>query len=68
MDKWPEGLRKDIEEILKSSPELLKILKEEKEFEDLMNLQNVQEQKMSLKDQVIDSDEVKDINSADQHD
>jgi len=68
MNKWPEGLREDIEEILKSSPELLEILKEEKEFEDLMNLQNVQEQKMSLEDQAIDSDKVKDINSTDQHD
>jgi len=68
MNKWPEGLREEIEEILKSSPELLEILKEEKEFEDLMNLQNVQEQKMSLEDQAIDSDKVKDINSTDQHD
>ncbi len=68
MDKWPKGLRKDIEEILKSSPELLEILKEEKEFEDLMNFQSIQEQTMSLEDEVIDSDEAKDINSTDQHD
>ncbi|GJM14743.1 MAG: hypothetical protein DHS20C13_00700 [Thermodesulfobacteriota bacterium] len=65
MDKWPEGLRKDIEEILKSSPELLELLQKEKEFEDLMNLQSVQEQMRSPEDELIDSEETKDKDTTD---
>ena len=37
MDKWPAGLKQDMEEIFKSSPELLEVLNEEKEFEDLIS-------------------------------
>jgi len=40
MEKWPEALRKDMEEVFKTSPGFLEILKEEKDFEDLMNKQN----------------------------
>lgn len=43
MDKWPEGLRRDMEEVFKSHPGLLKTLKEEKELEDLMNKQNTKQ-------------------------
>jgi len=39
MDKWPIELKKDMEYIFITSPELLEILKEEKELEDMMNRQ-----------------------------
>jgi len=64
MDKWPEGLRKDMEEIFKSSPELLEILRKEKEFEDLMNKQRFEEHPESLEDEFISSDGKKDKESA----
>ena len=68
MEKWPIGLKKDIEEILKSSPELLEVLKEEKEFEDLMNTHTVQELTRSPEDEVVDLDEAEDINTTKQND
>jgi hypothetical protein len=48
-----EGLRKDMEEVFKSSPELLEVLKEEKEFEDLMNKQSNKEHLDNLEDQLV---------------
>ena len=60
--------KKDIEEILKSSPELLEVLKEEKEFEDLMNTHTVQELTRSPEDEVVDLDEAEDINTTKQND
>ncbi len=39
MDKWPIELKKDMEQVFITSPELLEILKEEEELEDIMNRQ-----------------------------
>ena len=53
-----------MEEIFKSSPELLEILRKEKEFEDLMNKQRFEEHPESLEDEFISSDGKKDKESA----
>jgi len=53
MDKWPEDLREDMKEVFKSSPEFLDILKEEKEFEDLMNRRSFEEYSKSPEDKAI---------------
>ena len=39
MDKWPIELKKDMEQVFITSPELLEILKEEEGLEDIMNRQ-----------------------------
>jgi len=59
-----EGLRKDMEEVFQSSPGLLETLKEEKEFEDLMNKQSNKEHLDNLKDELVPSNEIKDKDSA----
>lgn len=64
MDKWPEGLRKDMEEVFKSSPELLDTLKEEKEFEDLMNKKSTKEHIDNLADELAPFNEIKDKDSS----
>lgn len=43
MEEWPEDLKKDMEEFFKSSPKLLKILEQEKQFEDLINKQSTKQ-------------------------
>jgi hypothetical protein len=59
-----EGSRKDMEEVFQSSPGLLETLKEEKEFEDLMNKQSNKEHLDNLEDQLVPSNERKDKDSA----
>jgi len=63
MDKWPEDLREDMKEVFKSSPEFLDILKEEKEFEDLMNRRSFEEYSKSPEDKAISPNGKKDKGS-----
>jgi len=64
MDKWPQGLRKDMEEVFKSSPGLLETLKEEKEFENLMNKKSTKQDFDNIEDELVPSNEAKDKDSA----
>ena len=52
-----------MEEVFKSSPEFLEILKEEKEFEDLMNRRSFEEYSESPEDKVIGANRKKDKGS-----
>ncbi|MGB2691791.1 MAG: hypothetical protein WBB48_09970 [Thermodesulfobacteriota bacterium] len=64
MDKWPEGLREDMEEVFKSHPALLETLTKEKEFEDLMNKKSAKEHFDNLSDELAPLNEIKDKDSA----
>jgi hypothetical protein len=55
MDKWPIELKEDMEQVFISSPELLKILKEEKEFEDMMNRRSFEESSPELEEEILES-------------
>lgn len=55
MDKWPSELKRDMELVFIQSPELLEILKEEKEFEDMINTRSFEESSEELEDRIIQS-------------
>ena len=53
-----------MEEVFKSSPELLEVLKEEKEFEDMMNTRTSDKHRESPEDKLIPPTGKKDKESA----
>ena len=53
MDKWPIDLREEMDEIFKSSPEFLEVLKEEKEFEEIINTRGFEEYSEGFEDKII---------------
>ena len=55
MDKWPTELKEDMEQFFINSPELLEILREEKELEDMMNKRSFEKFSAELEERIIQS-------------